>query len=354
MKILFSKKAKEVYLHILFWVFLIAFNHFFTTLQETTGSKTPFRITFIRYFLITFVFYAGAYFVFPFCFSSPRKNIVVIVLVIALFIISNFLFRYVFIAFVAPVIFNTPKPEAGLWHYFTFSLYWWFQYSLLGLGYWYARRVIKSERLLRASETERLQLENQKLQLQYNFLQAQINPHFLYNTIGFFHSKAMRFSKETAKGMELLSDIMRYSLQPATSDGKVPLKDEVKHLRNYIELHQMRFENALNIDFTQSGNLDGMRIPPHVLITLVENAFKHGIFNENNPPLKIDLSADNGHIFFTVSNKVSNGRNGARKESSGIGLSNIQSRLEKEYGNKSQLSYKNENGMFNVQLNIDA
>lgn len=353
MNVFSSPKIRIIFFHVLFWCFIIVFNHYFTTLQEI-GVKTEFKITFIRYLLITFVFYASAYFVFPFCFSTPRKSIVVIILVMLFFIVANFIVRYLFIAFVAPIVFGTTKPEANLLHYFTFSLYWWFQYSLLGLGFWYARRVIKSERMLRISETQRLQLKNQKLQLQYDYLQAQINPHFLYNTIAFFHSKAMEFSKETATGMELLAAIMRYSLQPSTGDAKVPLEDEVTHLCNYIELHQLRYENGLNIEFRQSGNYDGIRIPPHVLITLVENAFKHGIFSDNHPPLKIDLQIASGNLHFNVTNKINPSRKRNREPGSGIGLSNIKSRLEKEYGEKFRLQYNAKNETFTVSLDIYA
>jgi two-component system, LytTR family, sensor kinase len=286
----------------------------------------------------------------------------------------NFLFRYFFIHHIAPLVFNTHKPSACLTQYFIFSLIWWFQYSLLGLGYWYAKRSILTERKLRFSENrvlqnenenlqlkannfnlekDKLMLQNQQSQLQYNYLKAQINPHFLYNTLAFFHSKAMQFSKETAKGMELLSAIMRYSLRKETVDGLVPLADELEHLNNYIALHQIRFYNTLNIQFNQTGSFNNIRVPSHIFITLVENAFKHGILNKKEWPLVIELNVIGEVIYFRVQNTINREKKKEPVEDSGIGLDNIKQRLENVYGNKHHFCHKNENNLFVVELSIN-
>ena len=350
-------RRKIQYNHLLFWTIHTLYIYLTVYIQYPQIDTLDFFI--LRIFLII-SFYINALIVFDFFFiqKSFFKGVLSIVLSFLFYCLLRYLHHFVFLPAIGHTRFYQPLQLSSFLMTAAFNF---IEFALYALGYWYFLHSIKNEKkmsLLSAksleSEKANLALENQKIVLEYNLLKAQINPHFLYNTIGFFHSKAMMFSKETAKGLELLSSIMRYSLQPGTTDSKVPLRDEVTHLYNYIELHQIRYENQLNIDFKTSGHFEGMRIPPHVLITLVENAFKHGIFNANEPPLSIHLSVTDSTLYFSVVNKVNESKNGVRKESSGIGLNNIRSRLEKEYGSKSRLTYKKENGMFSVELNISA
>lgn len=343
--------VRKISVHVLAWLLYITYYYIGSLFLERGDPENNFLESFSRAIPALFPFYFSVYVFYPASFSGKR-NYLSILGIIILFLSANWGYQYItyiyiFHAYLNPLGFT---PTHG--QFFIMSLNSLVHFSLFGAAFWYARTLSRTERRLRNYKTEKLQLEHQKLQLQYNVLQAQINPHFLYNTIGFFHSKAMKFSKETAKGMELLADIMRYSLSPAEPDGKVPLTDEVMHLKNFIELHQLRFDNALNIEFNQHGSFDDIRIPSHILITLVENAFKHGIFNDDNPPLKIDLNVFKECISFTVTNKINNSKSGIQTGNSGIGLNNIQSRLKKEYGAKSRMLQKTSNGIFTVELTV--
>jgi two-component system, LytTR family, sensor kinase len=344
-KIPYERKSEvriRLFVHIAFWAFYVGLNFLINSMQS---SPENFYVSeqLLKYAVPILVFYLVAFFIFP----KLKLGYWLVTTLLLLSLILHYALVYLLTEIALPVISDYPRTRFFPKHFFLSGFWWWTHYCLYGWVYWYYHKSL-------AVQAQNFELTNQRNLLQYNYLKAQINPHFLYNTLAFFHSKAMQFSKETATGMELLSTIMRYSLQPATSDGMVPLKDEVEHLQNYIELHQIRYENALNINFKQTGNLDGMRVPPHILITLVENAFKHGVFSESEPPLEIELTTEEGHLHFSVTNKINGSRKGIRKEDSGIGLSNIQLRLEKEYGNKGHLFHKKENELFTVELNISA
>ncbi|HWR32172.1 MAG TPA: sensor histidine kinase [Chitinophagaceae bacterium] len=199
-------------------------------------------------------------------------------------------------------------------------------------------------------QSQNLQLQNEKLKIQYDFLKAQINPHFLYNTLSFFYSKTAATDKQTAEGIALLTDIMRYSLQQGKADGKVELEDEVAHLNSYIRLQQMRFNNTLNIRFSIEAEPENYRILPHIFITLVENAFKHGEVNNPMHPLEISLAERNDSLVFTVSNKIRKGP--VDSNSTGVGLNNVRSRIKMEYGEAALLENNTTKDFFTVSFSV--
>jgi LytS/YehU family sensor histidine kinase len=143
---------------------------------------------------------------------------------------------------------------------------------------------------------------------------------------------------------------MRYSLHRDELDGNAPLEQEVQHLDNFIELLQLRFNNTLNIQFSKEGSMNGWRIPPHLLITLVENAIKHGITTEEANPVIIRMGCAPQQFRFSVKNKINPGRK--NYPDTGMGLQNVIKRLEMEYGSNAQLEYLKDKEFFSVNLNI--
>ncbi|HET7896673.1 MAG TPA: histidine kinase, partial [Flavisolibacter sp.] len=151
-------------------------------------------------------------------------------------------------------------------------------------------------------EAQKIQLEVEKSQANLNFLKAQINPHFLHNTLNFLYAKSLPYSAELSEGILTLSDIMRYALGPAAKDGKVLLKDEIEHMRNVIKINQLRFSNNLHVSFEVNGVVNGATIIPFLLITLVENAFKHGDLKSPDYPITIRLNVADGVLHFYCHN----------------------------------------------------
>jgi sensor histidine kinase YesM len=220
--------------------------------------------------------------------------------------------------------------------------------SLLLAYLTYLRDEKKRQKVL---EEQKLQLEIEKSSANLNFLKAQINPHFLHNTLNFLYAKSLPYSPELSEGILTLSDIMRYALSEGNArDGKAPLKDEIEHVWNVIKINQLRFSNTLNVEFTVNGNVDGISIIPFVLITIVENAFKHGDLKNQNAPIEIKIEVKSNHLKFMCRNKK---KSGPKELSTGVGLDNIRKRLDLAYGNNYHFDVKDDQDFYTSELTID-
>ncbi|SFE96339.1 sensor histidine kinase [Spirosoma endophyticum] len=157
-------------------------------------------------------------------------------------------------------------------------------------------------------------------------LKAQINPHFLFNTLNYFYMKSLDYSQELASSILMLSDIMQYSVRENVD--RVGLDEEIKHMRHFIELLQLRNNNKLYIDFKVKGPVNQIQILPFLFIGLLENAFKHGNMLNANKPLIITIEATPPHLKFYTCNQ----KNRKKKVSSTlIGLNNTRRRLNLTY-----------------------
>ncbi|MEO6722820.1 MAG: histidine kinase [Ferruginibacter sp.] len=199
-------------------------------------------------------------------------------------------------------------------------------------------------------EAQKMQLEVDKSQANFKFLKSQINPHFLHNTLNFLYAKSLPYSAELSEGILTLSDIMRYALNEATgSDDKAPLKDEIEHVRNVIKINQLRFSNNLHVNFEVNGVINGVEIIPFLLITVVENAFKHGDLQRVEHPIVIRLSVEHNRLNFYCKNKK---KSGPKEISTGLGLDNIRNRLDFAYGKNYKFDIKDELEFYTTELTI--
>ena len=220
--------------------------------------------------------------------------------------------------------------------------------SLLIAYLTYLRDEKKHRKVL---EEQKMQLEVEKSQANLNFLKAQINPHFLHNTLNFLYAKSLPYSTELSEGILTLSEIMRYALGPAAKDGRVALKDEIEHVRNVIKINQLRFSNNLNVKFDVNGVVNGATIVPFVLITIVENAFKHGDLKNTETPIDIRLDMKHGEMRFFCRNRK---KAGPKEMSTGIGLDNIKKQLDLTYGRNYSLNVRDEAEFYTTELTIKA
>lgn len=215
----------------------------------------------------------------------------------------------------------------------------------------YITNLREGQKQRKILEAQKMQLEKEKSEANLNFLKAQINPHFLHNTLNFLYAKSLPYSPELSEGILTLSDIMRYALSEGNArEGKAPLKDEVEHVRNVIKINQLRFDNKLNVNFEVTGVVDGVMIISFVLITIVENAFKHGDLKKQEHPIDIKLNVDGDKIFFYCLNKK---KTGPKELSTGVGLENIKTRLDLAYGENYSLVIKDETEFYTVELTIE-
>ena len=200
-------------------------------------------------------------------------------------------------------------------------------------------------------------IQNQQKQQQMHFelenLKAQISPHFLFNTMNNFYGLAVDNSKKLPDLMIRLSDLLRYSLYETKND-KVTLDSEVKYLENYIELEKIRLEDNLEIKFTvDRTNFEKFNIAPLLLITFLENAFKHSK-NSYNEAIIINVSiaiSSNGILTFKVENNFQLKSEKSMVFEKGIGLENVKKRLAVIYPNENHsLLIKNDGKKYDVEL----
>lgn len=199
-------------------------------------------------------------------------------------------------------------------------------------------------------EARKKEMENEKLIAELNFLKAQINPHFLFNTLNNLYYLAYSKSANTTEVIAKLSQMMRYMIYDS-NHPKVLLSKEIEYMQSYISLERLRLNNQIPIHFDIHGNTENVWITPLIFITFLENAFKHGVSN-NNPKAWVDISIrlNGNQCVYTVKNSkvVSTEPN----DKSGIGLQNVKRRLELSYPNQYQLTIDNKPEVYSVQLEL--
>lgn len=197
-----------------------------------------------------------------------------------------------------------------------------------------------------------MELEKQNVKTELALLRAQINPHFLFNTLNNIHSFALKSPEKTSYAIIKLSDIMRYMLYDANVD-QVLLEKEIQYIRNYIDLQKLRYRNENFIEFRTEGDVSGIYIAPMLFIPFIENAFKHGKKNENDL-ISIYILAKKERIVFECSNTKRILNETEKSIASGIGIRNIQRRLDLLYPNKYNLTIRDENNRFNVYMVVET
>jgi len=195
------------------------------------------------------------------------------------------------------------------------------------------RRVQKLERQNLVNTIEKQALENDLVQSQNNFLRSQINPHFLFNTLNFIYNDARKKAPLAADAIMNLSEMMRYALKRPEASELVPLSEEVEQIEHLINLHKLRTANSINFDLIVNGDLFGLRFPPLILLTLVENMFKHGNIAHSTQPSIVQIDYDRASLTLTTINMVNEVKK-KEVESHHVGLENIDKRLNNFYKDK--------------------
>jgi len=188
-----------------------------------------------------------------------------------------------------------------------------------------------------------LKLKEQELK----YLKIQIHPHFLFNTLNTMYGYALKKAEETPGMILKLSNLLDYLLYQVDKP-MVPLIDEINHIKDYISLEQMRFNDTLDVNFSEQGCSELIEVAPMLFLPFVENSFKHGKIKDGS--LKIDISIAYGDncIRFNIKNSHSK----ATSHSAGIGLDNIKKRLELLYNTNYDLTIIENNHVFEVQLKL--
>ena len=202
---------------------------------------------------------------------------------------------------------------------------------------------IKEDRLQKEKENENLKTE-------LSLLRSQVSPHFMFNIMNNMVSLARKKSDLLEPSLIKLSSLLRYMLYE--TDEKVPLQKEIEYLQSYIDLQKQRFGNNVIIKAGMEKVDDYYEIEPMLLIPFVENAFKHGTGMIENAEIDIELRTEKNMLSFSVRNKFNGGSEEIKDKSPGIGLANVQRRLDLLYGDKHSLLITKQDIWFIVSLQI--
>ena len=196
-------------------------------------------------------------------------------------------------------------------------------------------------------QTEEILL--QKSQAELNLLKSQVQPHFLFNALNSIYYRVYKVDLPSASLIERLSDIMRYFVDESPKEA-VPVSTEVAFIENYMELERIRIRHGAAINFEKSYNPE-LRIPPMLLMTFVENIFKHGIDKSRRQNrVTISLIQQNDYLLFKTSNHKIDTTDD--HQTGGFGIINLTKRLRMLYGDQFELIINSEGDLFNALLKI--
>jgi two-component system, LytTR family, sensor kinase len=340
------KTKYKVLVHFIFWFYIINQSLVNSLFARAADYKLPvyfYQEIFWSSFLNILSFYT-LYFCLPFLFKFRYKifSVLGILLIFALTTcyrvpIDYFFWKYIIVLPEKDLVMQS----AWVWNEFRMVFITGI-YSILihFMISWFDSQKLKAE-LINQTKTSELAL-----------LRSQLNPHFLFNTLNNIYSLVYNKSDNAPEAVMKLSSIMRYTLYDSNTD-KVKLEKEIEYLKSFIELQQLRFKAENFVKFDIIGNIERHTIAPMVFISFVENAFKHGNKKVQSPGIIITLTVNNERIIFEVMNYMVSDEKTNKDIFGGIGLQNIQRRLELLYKEKHKLTINQPENQFIVKLEID-
>lgn len=349
---------RKLFVHCAFWLLWFGFIWLYTP-NNFMPNEDIFELNLLialrDWVLTVLFFYVSSKYIFT-QLSEGRFFVPILILILSyifIYLVSYFTLNYFTSLFPDQRTyrgFTRLFTERGLWKGLFAGFNFWF------ITFWYALYfvvplILKLLVDVAFFRVKNLELERNNIRLELDYLKSQINPHFLFNTLNGVYSLVVDSEPKAAEIVLKLSDLMRYSLYEANADN-VALHREVQFIRDYVTLERNRHKVSTKIELEVSGDTGALMIPPLLLITFVENAFKHGINNTIQASwIKIDLSINDSALNFNISNskpkKIKN-----ETVQGGIGLWNVRKRLELLYPRLHKLEIKNVEDFYSVNLMI--
>lgn len=205
-----------------------------------------------------------------------------------------------------------------------------------------------------SSINKRRELENKKMEAELSFLRSQIQPHFFFNTLNNLYSLSLRKDRKAPEMILKLSELMSYVIYEGKS-RYVSLKQEIKHIQDYVDLEKLRYMDKLEVTMEITGNVEKYSMPPLILVPFVENCFKHGNTNSDKIPILIKIDVKDDRLEYVVKNEPGDRKknNVPRKDlRSGIGLKNAKRRLHLLFHDDYSLNVDQGKKTFTITLSM--
>lgn len=333
-----NPRFRQILLHLIGWFFFVSLPLlFFPGPRQFQNFLDDHRaITdIIRYFLLIGFFYLNYVYLVPKLYFQ-NKYLVFALCVIGCYAVVAWLPDLILPMKPPPDGFRPPMPPRGER---------WGVFFLLGRHLLLFLLVFVFSFLMRMADRWK-QAEKERKNAEVAYLQSQINPHFLFNTLNSIYSLAIEKSDQTPEMIVKLSSMMRYVITEATQEF-VTLAHEVEYLKNFISFQRLRFGPQLQVTFAVNGNLEGAKVAPLLFIPIIENAFKYGVSPEEASTILIEVDATENEIHLLVENKKVQV---AHVEKTGLGLTNLRRRLDLLYVGKHTLTVNDKEDIFSVSL----
>lgn len=333
--------SRKIGQHLLFWLF----SYVFLCFMEYLTTRGTFHSILLKQ-LINIAFYAimvygNIYYLIPNFFREKRYQSYFLILVLYVLIITPIFSFFLYIA-----AFDDPFQKAELLklknYYYFFNLF------IIGASTVF---VIIKDWILQ--KREKRELENRNMQTELNFLKSQINPHFLFNTLNSLYALTLKKDDKAPDVVVKLSEMMRYMLYEC-NEKYVPLEKELNYLHNYIDLEQLRQPDRVQIKMTVKGDPSDLEIAPLILISFLENAFKHGVSRSiGKAHVNVCIAIKDKNLNLEIENSKPKQKTDQLKEPGGIGLQNTKKRLDLIYGGRHVLIIEENSEIFTVDLSIN-
>ncbi|WP_184549773.1 sensor histidine kinase [Mucilaginibacter sp. FT3.2] len=317
-------------IHVLCWFAFIVY--------ETTINyflSVPIHLSTIYFYVCNItLFYTHAY-ILDLTFNRPEPSWTLALSFFALELLAVLLLKLAGDYLTLPPHLNFPHNKRVLKAYLVTDLGRSAFYTALATLYWYrgfnaTLRQEKAAALMRELGTakDNAELKASLADSRNAFLQQQLNPHLIFNTLNFIYNAVYRVSEDGGKAVLLLADILNFSLRDTDESGKILLADELEQLDNLVRINRYRFHFPLQIELSLDGTPGDQRILPLILLTLTENMFKHGDFRLQPAFITMNIT-EGGYLRFSTKNTKKHLT--ADRNEKGIGIRNIRMRLEHAY-----------------------
>ncbi|MBN1634735.1 MAG: sensor histidine kinase [Ignavibacteria bacterium] len=339
----FSVKKFEFIIHILFWFYIIT-QELYALFMYDVPWYSPYLIAVMLFFHFA-QFYFVYFYLFRWFVEMKQKWLGIIFVLAAafIFVVSRI---YSLVGF-EKYLLNLP-PEVYLSEY-NFGNYYNETRSTLIIGVY--ATLIKFSVQWYKDQKRKSELKMEKQASELALLKSQINPHFLFNTLNNIYSLVYQKSDIAPAAVLKLSEIMRYTLYEANVE-RVPLKDEIAYIRNYIELQSLRYQKKNIIRMNIECDSDEKYISPMLLIPFIENAFKHSDKGNGMPPINLDILCSGEKILFSIENYYLKEKTICRDKNRGIGLANVKRRLDLIYSENYKLDINESENKYSVKLEL--
>ena len=340
----YAKKWVQVFLHALAWMVIFSLPFLLrTTYNNSHQSHSPSQETgFLYFYIVTCIIWIGVFYLNAFVLIPSflyRKKILAYIGLNVLVIAAIYLLHYIVFGLLIKTVPFIPL------NFFVFNI---FPYMFIMTASTAYQTLLDKQR----TEKRAAERENEHLKTELFFLRSQVSPHFMFNVLNNMVALARKKSDLLEPSLIKLSSLLRYMLYE-TDEEKVPLDKEIEYLQSYIDLQQQRFGKNVTVNSCFAETDNSYEIEPMLLIPFVENAFKHGTGLIDDATIDIKLKAGNSKLEFIVKNRYKENEAEIKDKTKGIGLANVERRLNLLYENKHSLMIDKNNSWFTVTLNIE-